>query len=173
MVQRTKQGWRDELMRLKGIIAEDFCNYKLPSMFLISAICNWKCCIEQGIDVSVCQNHQMAHAPTIDISDIDIYEAFSNNCITKAVVLGGLEPFMQFDEMLNLIRTFRSKGELCDFIIYTGYYPNEIREELLSLSSQPGIIVKFGRFIFESCPVYDEILGVTLASCNQFALRIS
>ena len=40
-------------MKIKGIIDEDFINYKFPSMFLISSTCDWKCCKEAGIDIKV------------------------------------------------------------------------------------------------------------------------
>jgi hypothetical protein len=34
------------------------------------------------------------------------------------------------------------------------------------------IIIKFGRFIPDSLPIHDELLGVNLASCNQKAMRL-
>ena len=58
-------------------------------------------------------------------------------------------------------------------VIYTGYYPQEIEEQVKALSSYKNIIIKFGRYVPNSTPVYDEVLGVTLASDNQFAERIS
>jgi hypothetical protein len=41
------------------------------------------------------------------------------------------------------------------------------------LSACPNIIIKYGRFIPNHQPHYDEILGVKLASDNQYAERIS
>ena len=160
-------------MKLKGIVAEDFVNYRLPSLFLASTSCDWKCCLESGADISMCQNAPMATTPVIEISDEDIYAAFKGNNITKAVVIGGLEPLLQFDEVEALISYFREQGEYCDFVIYTGYYPEEINDKIAVLSSRKNIVVKFGRFIPNSTPVYDDILGVTLASPNQYAMRIS
>jgi hypothetical protein len=43
-------------------------------------------------------------------------------------------------------------------------------EQLKSFSN---IIIKFGRFIPNQEPHYDEVLGVKLASDNQYARRIS
>lgn len=160
-------------MKVKDIVAEDFINYKLPSMFIISATCDWKCCTEQGMGPELCQNSGIASMPVIDVDDESIYQLFHTNDITKAVVVGGLEPFLQFDELLRLIQTFREHGELCDFIIYTGYEPGEISDELARLAELKNIIVKFGRYIPNQVSVYDEILGVTLASPNQRAVRIS
>ena len=108
-----------------------------------------------------------------DIDDQIIYEQFVKNPITKAVVVGGLEPMIQINEVIDLINLFRNQGENCPFVIYTGYYPNEIPEPLERLKQYKNIIVKFGRYIPNSQPIYDEVLGVTLASDNQYAKVIS
>ena len=49
-------------MRVKGIIEEDFVNYKVPSMFINTCFCDFKCCTELGLDVGVCQNSPLAQA---------------------------------------------------------------------------------------------------------------
>lgn len=161
-------------MKLKGIVDEDFINYKLPSMFLITSICDWKCCKDSGLDISVCQNHSLVKEKSKIINDKNIYERYIQNPITKAIVVGGLEPFDQFDELYHLIFYFRIYKSCNDpFVIYTGYYPEEINGKILWLKSFENIIVKFGRYIPNKKNRYDEILGVTLASDNQFAEKIS
>ena len=160
-------------MKVKAIVAEDFINYKLPSMFISTCYCSWKCCTEQGLDVGVCQNAPLAQMEDKDINDQIIYEQFVNSPITKAIVIGGLEPMIQINEVIDLIKLFRNQGEDCPFVIYTGYYPNEILEPLKRLKQYKNIIVKFGRFIPNDQSRYDEILGVTLASSNQYAQKIS
>lgn len=160
-------------MRVKDILPEDFINYKLPSMFISTCFCDYKCCLEQNLDIGVCQNAPLAQSENIDIPDQTIYEHFMNNPITKAVVIGGMEPMIQINEVIDLINLFRNQGENCLFIIYTGYYPNEIPEPLERLKQYKNIIIKFGRYIPNSEPIYDEVLGVTLASSNQYAEVIS
>ena len=160
-------------MKIKGIQIEDFVNYKLPSLFIASCYCDYKCCTELGLDIGVCQNAPLAQSENIEIPDQTIYEHFVNNSITKAVVVGGLEPMIQINEVVDLISLFRNQGEDCPFVIYTGYYPNEIPEPLERLKQYKNIIVKFGRYIPDSQSKYDEILGVTLASSNQYAEIIS
>lgn len=160
-------------MRVKAIVTEDFINYKLPSMFISTCFCDYKCCTELGLDTGVCQNAPLAQSDNIDIPDQTIYEQFINNPITKAVVIGGLEPMIQINEVVDLIKLFRNQGEDCPFIIYTGYYPNEIPEPLNRLKQYKNIIVKFGRFIPDSQSKYDGVLGITLASSNQYAEVIS
>ena len=161
-------------MKLRGVVSEDFSNYSKPSLFLISTTCDWKCCAEHGLDASVCQNASLVSQPIVDYSNSEIYNAFADNDITKAVVVGGLEPFIQFQELLDLIAEFRFRhNEECDFVIYTGYYQNEIQDSIDILSCIENIVIKFGRYIPNSEPKYDEVLGVTLASDNQFARRIS
>lgn len=117
-------------MRVKGIIEEDFTNFKFPSMFINTCFCDFKCCTESGLGIEVCQNAPLAQAATRDIQNSVIYQHFVNNPITKAIVLGGMEPFMQFDEVVDLIHMFRENGCLSDFIIYTGYYPDEIKDKI-------------------------------------------
>ena len=158
-------------MRVRGIVAEDFCNYKVPSMFIISTRCDWKCCIEVGMNISVCQNAPLVSTPITEIADDDIVELYLKNDISKAIVIGGLEPMLQIDEIDALLTKFREQGCNDPFVIYTGYYPEEITDELGRLRGR-NVIVKFGRFIPSEDSRYDEILGVTLASKNQFALQL-
>ena len=160
-------------MRVKAIVQEDFINYKLPSMFISTCFCDYKCCTELGLDIGVCQNAPLTKSDNIDIPDQTIYEHFVNNPITKAVVIGGLEPMIQINEVVDLIKLFRNQGEDCPFVIYTGYYPNEIPEPLERIKQYKNIIVKFGRYIPNSQSVYDEVLGIMLASSNQYAEVIS
>ena len=173
MVQRIEQG-RDNVMRVKGIVAEDFINYKLPSMFIITCQCDFKCYRELGLPESDCPNAFLLNTPDICMSIEDIYKMYESNDISKAIVIGGLEPFMQFAELEDLIWYFRSHNENCDIVIYTGYNKDEIAPEISVLRRDfKNIIIKFGRYIPNSSPRYDDILGVTLASDNQYAEKIS
>lgn len=160
-------------MRVKGIIEEDFTNFKFPSMFINTCFCDFKCCTESGLGIEVCQNAPLAQASIKDIQDQVIYRHFRKNTITQAVVIGGMEPFTQFDEVLNLIHFFREHGCYADFVIYTGYYPDEIRDKIEDLKPLKNIVIKFGRYIPNRPSRYDDVLGVTLASDNQYAERIS
>ena len=155
-------------MRLKAIIQEDFTNYKHPSLFLVSAVCDWKCCKEQNLDVSICQNSSLAQFATSNISNQTIYNYFINNPITKAVVIGGLEPIKQIDELVELIDLFRSQKGNCPFVIYTGYNKEEITQELDRLKPYGNIVMKYGRYVPNHLPHFDPILGVELASDNQY-----
>lgn len=160
-------------MRLRGIVFEDFVNYKKPSLFLITTSCDWKCCKEAGIPISVCQNSELMKSDVKEYSDESIYKAYSTNNISQAIVIGGLEPMLQLEELINLIKTFRENG--CDdqIIIYTGFNKTEILYQIEQLKMFKNIIIKFGRYIENSNPIYDEVLGVTLASDNQYAEKIS
>lgn len=157
-------------MRIKGIIDEDFVNYRKPSMFISTCFCSWKCCTEAGIPPSVCQNHELNSAEIIEVSDNKLIERYLDNDITTSIIIGGLEPFEQAEEVLQFIHTLRTKY-LCydDVVIYTGYYPHEIEKWVTKLEDYQNIIIKFGRYRPGQEPHYDEILGVNLASDNQFA----
>lgn len=160
-------------MQVKEIIVEDFLNYKKPAMFIVSAVCDWKCCREAGLDIEVCQNAPLVSSPTTNVSEETIFKTFVSNDITKAVVIGGLEPMLQFDEVISLINYFRCKHNDCPFVIYTGYNENEITDKILQLKEFSNIIVKFGRFIPNRPHRFDSVLGLELVSDNQYAVQIS
>ena len=158
-------------MKTFGIIEEDFTNYKLPCMFISTTTCTFKCEKEAGI--KCCQNSHLINKIPLDISFEMLYNIYINNPITKAIVVGGLEPFDQFEELHNLIHYFRENNCEDEFVIYTGYYPEEIDGYIQFLKMFKNIIIKFGRYIPNSNNRYDEILGITLVSDNQFAKKIS
>lgn len=157
-------------MVIKGVTAEDFSNYKKPSMFIAFPSCSFKCDKECGLQV--CQNGTLAKAPNLDV-DVDIIvKKYLNNPITKAVVCGGLEPFDSWSDLLLFTKEFREKSQ-DNLIIYTGYEKSEIIDKINILKQFPNIIIKTGRFLPGHEKHYDEILGVCLASDNQKAERIS
>lgn len=157
-------------MLIKNLIDEDFVNYSKPSMFIGAASCSFKCDKECG--KPVCQNSELAKAPTIEIDDEEIIQRYLNNPITEAVTIGGLEPFDSFNDLFAFIADFRDYSK-DDIVIYTGYYPEEVPSYLELLSNNyKNIIIKFGRFIPDKPHKYDELLGVELASDNQFAKRL-
>ena len=160
-------------MKLKDIIDEDFSNYKFPSMFLATCWCNWKCCKEANIPITVCQNEPIANQPNIEVPADAIFRRYSENPITQSVVIGGLEPMLQFDEVIELIKTFRYNGDNSMFVIYTGYYESEISHQIDLLSQFKNVVLKVGRFVPGQKPHKDKLLGVNLISDNQYAIQIS
>ncbi len=165
-------GVYQSIMKIKGIIDEDFVNYKKPSMFIAFPMCSFKCDRENG--GRVCQNSALASQPDIKISVDELCQRYLQNPISKAIVCGGLEPFDSVSDLLDLIFYVR-RIYFCedDIVIYTGYTEQEIRRhhccafDLLHIYKN--IIVKFGRYIPGQEPHYDETLGVKLASDNQYA----
>lgn len=159
-------------MVIKGITDEDFVNYKLPSMYICTSICSFKCDKESG--ASCCQNSSLAKQQSIQVSDEVIIERYISNPITKAIVFAGLEPFDQYEEMFKFITKLRHQYGCHDpVVIYTGYNRNEIEDAVTALSVFEDIIIKFGRFRPGHRLHYDEVLGVNLASDNQYAVKIS
>lgn len=158
-------------INLVNFMDEDFVNYKKCSMFLGFSKCSFKCCIEAGCNI--CQNSELANAPVMQVTISNLYERYKKNGLSEAIVCGGLEPFDTYDELLELVRYFRSHGCNDEFVIYTGYNKDEISSYISELSKYPNIIIKFGRFIPDQTPRKDQILGVELASPNQYAEVIS
>lgn len=160
-------------MKIKTLIDEDFTNYKKPSMFIGTTSCNWKCCKEQNLNIDMCQNSALAQSKTIEIPNEELVERYKSNLMTQAIVIGGLEPFDQYDDLYKLLLEFRKSNVKDDVIIYTGYNKDEIDGyKLITLSHLENIIVKFGRYIPNSTKTYDILLGVYLASENQYAERL-
>lgn len=162
---------RVKAMRVKKIIDEDFNNYKDICMFICTASCNGKCCREAGIPMSVCQNAPWRSAPIKEVSDDAIIHRYMRNNITTGICFGGLEPLEQFEELFRFIERLRRVYRCNDVVvIYTGYYEIEVSSQIERLKQFSNIVVKFGRFIPNQSPHYDEVLGVDLASDNQYAV---
>ena len=53
-------------MIIKGIISEDFVNYKKPSLVIEFPYCDFKC--EKECGELVCQNNTLVRLPDIEIS---------------------------------------------------------------------------------------------------------
>lgn len=153
-------------MKIKGLIFEDFVNYKKVSMTIMLPHCTFKCGAEH------CQNSPLTKSKTYDIDIDETIQKYINNPITEAVVMQGLEPFDSWSDLLLFIENFREKSQ-DDVVIYTGYYKEEVADKINILKQYDNIIVKFGRYISGHEKHYDEILGIWLASDNQYAEVIS
>lgn len=153
---------------IKQLVDEDFVNYKKPSMFIIFPKCTFKCNKDCGRPV--CQNYKVLEEPNIEVPINAIVNRYLSNPITSAIVLGGLEPFDSEEELKELIFNFRDNVQ-DPIVIYTGYteeelFKNKTYKKIISLNN---IIIKYGRFIPDQDNHYDDILGVKLASSNQYA----
>jgi hypothetical protein len=156
-------------MILKGIIDTDTVNYKKVSMVLEFPHCNFKCDKECGLQV--CQNSKLAFAPDIEIDNKDIIKRYMENPMTEAIVMQGLEPFDSLGSLYVFISDFRDISD-DDIVIYTGYKEEEIFPYLDFFKKFGNIYIKFGRYRYDRPSRYDEVLGVTLASTNQYCKKI-
>lgn len=165
-------------MIVKGILFEDFVNYKKSVMYIAFPKCSFKCDKENG--VQLCQNCSLARDPDIEVSNLSVIERYLSNPFTHGVVIGGLEPFDTPEQLLSFVKAFREQTSE-PIVIYTGYteyeietgnfYNNdyEINKNIWETIKAYGVIVKFGRFRPNQEKHYDEVLGVYLASDNQYA----
>jgi organic radical activating enzyme len=157
-------------MLVKFIQDEDFVNYKKPAMFIGFPTCTFKCEKECGCS-GMCQNTELTTMQNIDIEYEDIVKRYLDNSLTKAIVFGGLEPFDSLPQLDHLVKEFRKHTD-DDIVIYTGYTEEELKEYpyyITYLQRFPNIIIKFGRYIPNQEKHFDSILGVKLASSNQYA----
>lgn len=152
-------------MELRGLILEDFVNYKEPAMFLAFPYCSFKCGRE------ICQNRTSADLPIINVDVEDLIRDFGRNSITKAVILSGLEPLDSLDDVLLFLHKFGQEHASSKVVIYTGYTEEESSHMIgLCLKYHPNLVVKYGRYLPGHKPHHDEVLGVMLASDNQKAI---
>lgn len=159
-------------MLIKDINECDFVNYKKISMFIIFPFCSFKCDKEFG--TKICQNCDLVYEQNIEVSNEYIIDKYVHNPLDKAVVCGGLEPIDSWDELLGFIQAFRRVSD-DDIVIYTGYNKNEIidKVQILKDNNISNIIIKFGRYKPNEEKHFDEVLGVNLASSNQYAEKVS
>lgn len=158
-------------MIVKEIRDEDFTSYKKPSMVIGFPSCTFKCERECGCK-GMCQNFALTTAPDIKIHVRAVVQRYRTNPITSAVICAGLEPFDSWEDLWLFVKHFRCHSD-DDIVIFTGYNKEEICDKVKLLSCYKNIIIKYGRFIPNQQPHYDPILGVKLASDNQYAERIS
>lgn len=156
-------------MIIKGLNECDFVNYKKPSMYIIFSKCDFKC--DREAECAVCQNSALANAAELTVPAESLAKRYIENPLTSAIVFGGLEPFFDYDELFETIRAFRQVTS-DEIVIYTGYTEEELASHLPYLTSYGNIIVKFGRFVPNQESHYNEVLGVKLASPNQYAKRL-
>lgn len=161
-------------IKLKGIEEENFNHYKKVGMLLAFPTCDWKCLKEQNLDIYICQNSHLNNELVQEYNYQDIWRIYRENIITESFIFGGLEPFRSFNEMSEFIKYIRIEKKCKDdIVIYTGYYPDEIKKQIKILQQFKNIIIKFGRYIPNSKSKYDIVLGINLISENQFAIKIS
>lgn len=149
-------------MQLISIVDEDWVNYKKPSMFLIFPKCSMKC-------GKKCQNRHLLQEEPIEVNIDSLIDRYMNNDITKAVVCGGLEPFDSWQDLQAFIMNFRYYSP-DDIVIYTGYTEEELKDKLPWLSVYENIYVKVGRYMPKCKSYKSDLLGIELASTNQYVI---
>lgn len=162
-------------MKIVGLIDEDIVNYKKCSMYIAFPTCSFKC------GESLCQNSELAKSPKYEISFDEICVRYLQNPLTSAIVFGGLEPFDSPFDLMGLVDALRHKYSCNDdIVIYSGYTeqeflaPEDSRLNVVyqNLCKYDNIIIKYGRYVPNEKPHFDEVLGVNLISHNQYAKRI-
>ena len=150
-------------------------------MFISTCKCSFKCEHEDKTGRVKCQNSKIALQPTIPYSVNKLIRRYQDNCLTQALVIGGLEPLDQLNEILSVIKCNPND----DVVIYTGYTFKEVLHQF-KVNSLPlleylvktysercqHIILKVGRYMISEC-YHDDLLGIDLASNNQWAFKVS
>lgn len=159
-------------MKIVGLLDEDFVNYKKPCMTVMFPYCSFKCNKECGREI--CHNMHLKDSEIIDMPVDEIVDRYINNSISEAIVMQGLEPFDSFGELYSLIYKFTEKSN-DDIVIYTGYHDFEIEDyvkDIKGIIDGNHLIIKYGRFMPNRQSILDPVLGVILASDNQYGEQI-
>lgn len=157
-------------MILKDVVFEDLVNYRVATMFLIFNKCSFKC--EKECNGAFCQNSSIVKMEDREVSIDYLIDEYLTNPITHGITCGGLEPFDSWEDLkafIDKIRIYTADP----IVIYTGYKEEEITDKIEVLSRYENIIVKFGRYVPNKEPHFDKLLGVKLASPNQYAKVVS
>lgn len=139
-------------------------------MNVLFPYCSLKCDKECG--EAVCYNSPLLREPIVEVNPVVLAARYMINPLTEAIVCIGMEPFDSWEDLKALVAAMRDRTN-DDIVIYTGYYDYEIPEQIAWLKKYQNIVIKFGRYVPHQKSKYSEILGVTLASPNQYAIRIS
>lgn len=159
-------------IKIKGIVEEDFTQYRRPTMVILFPTCTFKCDKENKCDL--CQNAKLLQEPDILVDPKAIVDRYMKNSITEGFVFSGMEPFDSTDDVYSLLANIRAVTDDV-VVIYTGYTYSELidKGDIKKLGKYKNIILKVGRFVPNRPARYDNVLGVTLSSDNQFAIQLT
>ena len=155
-------------MLIKGIKDECLGDFKQISMLVVFPNCSFKCDKECGRPV--CQNSILANTEAVEVPIDHILQRYTSIPLSTALICGGLEPFDSIADLYELIAEFRHISS-DPIVIYTGYTEEEV-SKILGFNHivwQGNLYIKYGRYVPGQEPHYDEVLGVNLASDNQYA----
>lgn len=163
----------NEPIELKGILWEDTVNYKKIGTTLMFPHCSFKC--EKECGMKICQNNSLPSSYSMFVHLPTFISNYMNNPLTEAIILQGLEPFDSLDSIYALVQTMNEFNCTDDLVIYTGYNKEEINPNVLEYFKavpKGSVIIKWGRYIPNQESHFDKVLGVSLASDNQYGEKI-
>lgn len=142
-------------------------DFKQIGMLIVFPNCSFKC--DKDCGRPVCQNSHLANEPVIEVPIAKIIKRYLDNNLSTALICGGLEPLDSIHDLYALIKEFRQVSN-DPVVIYTGYTEDEANNILGwdDIKWLGNLYVKYGRFIPDQESCFDEILGVNLASSNQY-----
>lgn len=142
-------------------VRETITDYRKSTLYLCGYICTLGCkdCFHNELKKN--------HPTTLSIEKLFTDYISTTSC--DAILFSGLNWLEQIEELFVLIHYIRSNHINKDIVIYTGYDKHEISDKIAMLSKFDNIIIKYGRFDATLPPRYDDVLGITLASSNQWA----
>lgn len=155
-----------------GIQTADCINNKEITFNIASGVsCSFKCCPEHP---EICQNNPLCSQPIVPANIKALVNKYREQELATCITFQGLEPLDTLSELMWFIWYLRHYTDDPVFI-WTGYTEEEIQSliELIHRMNFCNIYIKVGRFVPNQPSHIDPILGVALASPNQYCKKIS
>jgi len=160
-------------MKVAGSPRTVFNDYKRVGLYIATPFCNFKCvkeAKEKGIEIH-CHNGGLDNVGDLSAETL-VARYIKTNPFIECIILSGLDPIDNWEETKQFIDDFRRVIDM-EIVVFTGYYPEEIKDKLEEIKHHDNIMFKFGRFDPTNESKFDETGGVTLATGNQFFKSLS
>lgn len=152
-----------DTIKVRSLVDEDTGHYKETSFFIETSLAPLS--LDEGFNFSM---------KVARLLSWNLISHYMDNPLMTAIVFKGDEPFQQYEGIFHFIKLLREDRFCMDtVVIYSDLSRADIHEEVERLKIFPNIIVKFEPHIREYPPYFDNLLGATLSSDNQYALKIS
>ena len=173
LYKKNKLQYDNTVLDVFGINECDFINNKKITFNILAGIsCTFKCC---EANPELCHNYHLINETPIKRNIHKVIELYKSQQLSQNITFqGGLEVLDNIKQLLWFIYFFRLDCK-DDIFIWTGYTKRECDTfiKLVHMMEWENIYIKFGRFIPNNTPHFDNVIGVNLISYNQYAERIS
>ena len=161
-----------DVIRVLDVNACDCVNNKDITFNIAAGVsCSFKCCPEHP---EICQNNPLCQQRVKHVFISKLVNQYVRQKLASSITIQGLEPLDNLIELLWFLWYLRKQTSDAVFV-WTGYTEEEAEWfiKVIKDLNLDNIFIKFGRFVLNGEPRFDDVLGVVLASSNQYCKKIS